>query len=184
MITAVDAEPGQVVAAGATVVRLAQDGLRDAVFSVPEDKLPLLRVGADVDVRAWADQRVVAARVREVAASADPVTRTYQVKAALPAGAALPLGATVTVVARLAPQAGPAAIRLPLSALRQEGGGSAVWLLDPASMTVSSRPVQVGTPDGNEVVVTSGLSEGMQVVATGVHVLAPGQKVSLYTPAR
>jgi multidrug efflux pump subunit AcrA (membrane-fusion protein) len=75
-------------------------------------------------------------------------------------------------------------IKLPLTALRQEGGGSAVWLLDPANMTVSSRAVQIGAADSNEVVVLSGLSTGMQVVVTGVHVLAPGQKVSLYAAAR
>ena len=81
--------------------------------------------------------------------------------------------------------AAPAAvIRLPLSALRQEGQGSAVWLLDPASMTVKSQSVQLGATDGNEVVVVSGLSTGMQVVASGVHVLSPGQKVSLYVAAR
>ncbi len=184
VITAVEADPGQVVAAGATVVRLAQDGARDAVFSVPEDKLSAMPVGAEVQVLAWSDARTVVGRVREVAASADPVTRTYQVKAALPAAAGLPLGATVTVQPKAQPTASSAVIKLPLTALRQEGGGSAVWLLDPASMTVSSRAVQIGAAEGNEVVVTSGLSTGMQVVVTGVHVLAPGQKVSLYAAAR
>jgi RND family efflux transporter MFP subunit len=184
VITAVEADPGQVVAAGATVVRLAQDGARDAVFSVPEDKLSAMPVGAQVQVLAWSDARTVVARVREVAASADPVTRTYQVKAALPAGAGLPLGATVTVQPQAQATPASAVIKLPLTALRQEGGGSAVWLLDPSSMTVSSRAVQIGAADGNEVVVTSGLSTGMQVVVTGVHVLAPGQKVSLYPAAR
>ncbi len=184
VITAVEADSGQVVAAGATVVRLAQDGARDAVFSVPEDKLSTMPVGAPVQVLAWSDSRTVMARVREVAASADPVTRTYQVKAALPAGAGLPLGATVTVQPPSQPSPASAVIKLPLAALRQEGGGSAVWLLDPASMTVSSRAVQIGAADGNEVVVMSGLSTGMQVVVTGVHVLAPGQKVSLYAAAR
>jgi RND family efflux transporter MFP subunit len=184
VITAVEADPGQVVAAGATVVRLAQDGARDAVFSVPEDKLSAMPVGAEVQVLAWSDSRTVVGRVREVAASADPVTRTYQVKAALPAAAGLPLGATVTAQPKAQATPASAVIKLPLTALRQEGGGSAVWLLDPASMTVSSRAVQIGAADGNEVVVTSGLSAGMQVVVTGVHVLAPGQKVSLYTAAR
>jgi RND family efflux transporter MFP subunit len=141
-------------------------------------------VGAEVQVLAWSDARTVVGRVREVAASADPVTRTYQVKAALPAAAGLPLGATVTVQPKAQPNASSAVIKLPLTALRQEGGGSAVWLLDPANMTVSSRAVQIGAADSNEVVVLSGLSTGMQVVVTGVHVLAPGQKVSLYAAAR
>ena len=184
VVTAIEAEPGQVLAAGTPVVRLAQDGPRDAVFAVPEDKLPTMRVGLPVGVRAWADPRAVNGTVREVAASADPVTRTYLVKVGLPAGAPFALGATVTVVSAATVTAAAPAIRLPLSALRQEGQGSAVWLLDSVSMTVKSQPVLVGAADGNEVVVVSGLSAGMQVVATGVHVLSPGQKVSLYAAAR
>lgn len=184
VITGIDAEPGQVLSAGAPVVRLAQDGPRDAVFSVPEDRLATMRVGMPVGVRAWADTRSVNGTVREVAASADPVTRTYLVKVGLPAGAPFALGATVTVVPAAPADATAPVIRLPLSALRQEGAGSAVWLLDPASMTVKSQPVQLGAADGNEVVVVSGLAAGMQVVATGVHVLSPGQKVSLYVAAR
>ncbi|MEY2617935.1 MAG: hypothetical protein RL522_937 [Pseudomonadota bacterium] len=185
VITAIEAEPGQVLAAGASVVRLAQDGPRDAVFAVPEDKLASMPVGMTVGVRAWADPRTVNGTVREVAASADPVTRTYLVKVGLPATAPFALGATVSVTPVATVAAAPAAvIRLPLSALRQEGQGSAVWLLDPASMTVKSQSVQLGATDGNEVVVVSGLSTGMQVVASGVHVLSPGQKVSLYVAAR
>jgi multidrug efflux pump subunit AcrA (membrane-fusion protein) len=73
-----------------------------------------------------------------------------------------------------------ASIKLPTTALRQEGGHSAVWVYDPQSSTVLSQPVEVATADGNEVVVTAGLKPGQQVVATGVHVLAPGQKVLVY----
>jgi multidrug efflux pump subunit AcrA (membrane-fusion protein) len=73
-----------------------------------------------------------------------------------------------------------AAIKLPTSALRQDGQATAVWVLDPQAMTVRSQPVQIATADGNEAVVASGLQEGQQVVTAGVHVLSPGQKVSLY----
>lgn len=75
---------------------------------------------------------------------------------------------------------GSAVLKLPTSALRQEGQGSAVWVLDAASMTVRSQPVQVATADGNEAVIGAGLVPGMQVVVAGVHVLSPGQKVSIY----
>jgi RND family efflux transporter MFP subunit len=184
VITAVEVEPSQVVTAGATVVRLAQDGPRDAVFAVPENQLSTMRPGAEVDVRPWSEPRSLAGRVREVAASADPVTRTFQVKVGLPANAALALGATVSVSPRSPRAPVTPVIKLPLAALRQEGPGTAVWVLDPASMTVKSQPVQVGAVDGNEVVVSTGLAAGMQVVVTGVHVLAPGQKVSLYLSAR
>ena len=180
VVTGVDAEPGQVVAAGAPVVRIAHDGPRDVVFHVPEDQLRAMRTGAGVTVRPWAGEAVLAGRIREVAASADPATRTYAVKVALGPGEQPPLGSTVTVVPQALHAAGAAAIKLPTSALRQEGQGSAVWLLDAASMTVRSQPVQVASADGNEAVIAAGLQPGMQVVTAGVHVLAPGQKVSLW----
>ena len=88
VITAVEAEPGQVVTAGTPVVRIAQDGPRDVVFSVPEDKVAAIKPGSDVAVRVWADGgTALAGKVREVAASADPVTRTYAVKVSLDAAA-------------------------------------------------------------------------------------------------
>ena len=89
--------------------------------------------------------------IREVAASADPVTRTFQVKVSLDAKAQLALGTTVTVVPQALSMAGAPAIKLPTSALRQEGQGTAVWVLDTATMTVKSQPVQLAAADGNVV---------------------------------
>jgi len=180
VVTAVLAEPGQVLAAGSPVLVLAQDGARDVVFAVPEDKVGAVALASTVQVQAWAGSASVSAQVREVAASADPVTRTFAVKAALPTGVTWPLGGTVTVLPQSLQRAGAPVIKLPTSALRQEGQATAVWVLDAASMTVRSQPVQVATADGNDVVVSAGLAPGMQVVVAGVHVLAPGQKVTLY----
>lgn len=180
VITAIEAEPGQVVSAGTPVVRIAQDGPRDVVFSVPEDKVGALKPNSDVTVRLWAGNGALEGKIREVAASADPVTRTYTVKVSLPAEARPPLGATVTVLPHALNHAGAQAIKLPTSALRQEGKGTAVWVLDRASMTVKSQPVQVATADGNEAVIAAGLQPGAVVVAAGVHVLAPGQKVTVW----
>lgn len=180
VITAVEAEPGQVVSAGMTVVRIAQDGARDVVFSVPEDKVAGVRPGSPVAVRLWAGSGQLAGRIREVAASADPATRTYAVKVSLDAAVQPPLGATVTVVPHALNQAGAAVIKVPTSALRQEGKGTAVWVLDQATMTIKSQPVQIATADGNEAVIASGLQPGMLVVAAGVHVLQPGQKVTIW----
>lgn len=180
VVTAVEAETGQVVSAGQPVVRLAQDGGRDAVFAVPEDKLGLMRDGSAVDVRVWPGQTLLGGKVREVSASADPVTRTYQVKVALQGRELPPLGATVTVQPKVKNGDRPRAIKLPTSALRQDGQATAVWVLDPRTMTVASQPVQIATADGNEAVVAAGLQEGQQVVVAGVHVLSPGQKVMLW----
>lgn len=182
VVTGIEAEPGQVVAAGTPVVRIAQDGARDVVFAVPEDKVAQIQPGQEVAVRGWSGGAPLAGRVREVAASADAATRTYQVKVALEGSDVPALGATVYVTPKVLSHAGVAAIKLPTSALRQEGQATAVWVYDPATSTVQSQVVQIATADGNDAVVASGLAPGMQVVATGVHVLSPGQKVMVYQP--
>lgn len=180
VVTAVEAEVGQVVSAGTPVLRIAQDGPRDVVFSVPEDKVAALKSGSEVAVRVWAANVTLNGRVREVAASADPVTRTYPVKVSLPAGEAPPLGSTVYVTPAALGHAGLQVIKLPTSALRQDGQTTAVWVLDTTTMTIKSQPIEIATADGNHAVVAAGLAPGMQVVAAGVHVLNPGQKVTIY----
>lgn len=180
VVTAVEAEPGQVVAAGAPVVRIAEDGPRDVVFAVPEDKVAQMATGQEVSVRAWSGGEVLAGKVREVAASADPVTRTYEVKVALQGEGVPALGSTVYVLPQAFNRTGTQAITLPTTALRQQGQGTAVWVYDPASSTVRSQDIEVTTADGNAAVVSAGLTPGMQVVATGVHLLSPGQKVTVY----
>ncbi|PIF78547.1 RND family efflux transporter MFP subunit [Variovorax sp. 54] len=180
VITAIEAEPGQVVQAGTPVVRIAQDGARDVVFAVPEDRAALIKSGSPVAVRGWSGGEVLQGKVREVAASADAVTRTYSVKVSIDAATSPALGATVYARPQALARTDVAVIKLPTSALRQEGKGSAVWVLEKDSMTVRSQPVQVVTADGNEAVIGAGLAPGMMVVAAGVHVLSPGQKVTVY----
>jgi membrane fusion protein, multidrug efflux system len=180
VVVSVDAEPGQVVTAGTPIVRIAQDGARDVVFSVPEDKVKQMQVGADVKVRVWAENRDLAGKIREIAASADPVTRTFVVKVSLVGADAPALGTTVYVAPVALAHNGVQVIKLPTSALKQDGKTSAVWVLDKASMTVKSQAIQIATADGNEAVISGGLQPGQLVVSTGVHVLSPGQKVTIY----
>jgi RND family efflux transporter MFP subunit len=180
VVTSVDAEPGQVVAAGTPVVRIAQDGPRDVVFSVPEDKIVLIKAGSAVEVKAWGSTTSLKGVVREVAASTDPVTRTFAVKVSMEAKDSLALGTTVTVNPKGLDRSAMQVIKLPTSAFFQDSGKAAVWVLDATNMTVRLQPVQIATADGNDVVVVAGLAPGMQVVSAGVHVLSPGQKVTLY----
>ena len=180
VVTSVDAEPGQVLAAGTPVLRIAQDGPRDVVFAVPEDKVGKLKVGSQVLVQAWAEQKSASAVVREVAASADAVTRTYTVKVGLTGSENWPLGSTVTVAPKALDRSGPSVIKLPTSALQHDGEKAAVWVLEKATMTVRLQPIAITTADGNDVVVSRGLEPGMQVVSVGAHVLNPGQKVTIY----
>ena len=181
VITGVDAEVGQVVSAGMPVIRLAQDGPRDVVFAVPEDKVLKLKVGKEISVKPWNSQVNISASLREIAGSADPVTRAFTVKAQIN-DMALPLGSTATVMLPGDSDARKA-IALPTSAVRQEAGKSSVWVVDPATMSVQSQSVEVAGVEENSVLISSGLTPGQQVVIAGVHVLSPGQKVTFYKAA-
>ena len=185
VVTAVEAEPGAVLTAGATVLRVAQDGPRDVVFAVPEDQAAAIRSLQDragaLQVRMWGDGATqLPATVREVAAAADPTTRTFIVKADI-GKTDVRLGQTATV--SIALPVVPGVVKLPLSAVFEQQGKSSVWLLDTASMTVRAQAIQVAGAEGNWVIVAGGLSPGQQIVSAGVHVLTGGQKVSLYGAA-
>jgi RND family efflux transporter MFP subunit len=185
VVTGVDAEPGQVLTAGTPVVRIAQDGPRDIVFSVPEDQIARVRAAASLPgalkVRLWGSDKTSPLTLREVAAAADPATRTFLIKADV-GKLDVKLGQSATVVLDLPQTAG--VVKLPLTAVLQQGGKTSVWVLDGASMTVKPVAVQVAGADGNEVVIAGGLSPGQEVVVAGVHVLNPGQKVKRYVPPR
>ncbi len=181
VVTAVGAEPGQVVEAGGMVVRVARPEEREAVFNVAETGLRAAPRDPVVEVAlAGAPDVVAMGRVREVAPQADPVTRTHTVRIALENPPdALRLGATVT--GRLKQEPAPV-IELPETALFEEGGRSAVWVVDPAERAVRRRAVTVRPRDaGGPVIVTEGLSRGDIVVIAGVHSLSEGQRVRLGT---
>ena len=183
VVTGVDAEVGSVLAAGAPVVRLAIDGPRDAVFAVPEDAVAglnkLLGKADALHVRLWGGAGVLKATLRELAASADPMTRTFQAKADL-GGAGVQLGQTATVLIDMPRAEG--VVKLPLSAITRQQDKTAVWVVDRLTMRVRHVPVVVAGADGNDVVVSSGLTPGLDVVTAGVHVLTPGQKVTFFNP--
>ena len=183
VITGIDVEPGMVVAAGTPVLRLAHDGPRDVVFSVPEDKVNLVKAMAAqpgrFKVRMWgADAPALPATIREISAAADPVTRTFLIKADVGSASGMRLGQTATVSMELPQVTG--VTKLPLSALREDQGKSTVWLVDRGNMTVRSQVVTLAGADGNEAVISAGLAPGQVVVTAGVHVLNPGQKVKFY----
>lgn len=186
VVTSVEAEPGMVVAAGQTVVKLALDGPRDAVFSVPEDRVgavrELLGRPGQLRLKLWGSEAgTLPATVREVAAAADPVSRTFLVKADV-GRTPVRLGQTASI--RIAEPRRDDAIRLPLAAVVEAKGQSVVWLLDTATMKVRQQPVQVGGADGNLVLIAAGLKPGDRVVTAGTHVLTPGQQVRLYQAAQ
>lgn len=177
VVTAIEAEVGQVVAAGSPVVRVAKSGDADVVVGIPEDKINSIRRMLDVKVRLWANPQVVHnAKLRELSPIADPVTRTFIAKISLPDTAKdVQLGMTAMVSFGMKnPQA---MIRLPLTALFQEKGVSSVWIVEAG--TVRLVPVQIGSTSGEDILIASGLQAGQTVITAGVNLLKAGQKVSI-----
>ncbi len=180
VVTAINADTGAVVAAGQPVVTLAHAGEREVEAAFPEDRISLAR-SARAEVVLWAQPgKVWPARLRELAAAADPVTRTFRARFTVDAPAtslALGQSATLRLTAAAPTASAPVAVAsLPTTALVEAGGMSAVWLYDAASSTVKRQPVKVLGVDGNNVLV-AGLANGARVAGAGVHVLTDGQKV-------
>ncbi|WP_449226556.1 efflux RND transporter periplasmic adaptor subunit [Azospirillum argentinense] len=179
-------EPGQVVAAGQTVVRLAQAGPREAVVALPETIRPPIGSPAEASLYG-ADGLRYGARLRQLSDAADAQTRTYEARYVLDGdAAAAPLGATVTIRmgGRLAGQpmnrppnlTGPAEMQVPLGAVLDDGRRTGVWTLDRASSTVRFQPIRLLRVSGDTAVI-SGLGLGDPVVSLGAHLLQEGARV-------
>ena len=177
IVTAIGAEPGEVVQIGQMVARLAREGGRDAVFDVPAQVLRSAPADPEVLVSLTDDPSITAAgRVREVAEQADLVTRTFEVKVGLSQPPSqMRLGATVN--GRMQSDLGEV-IELPAAALTQQRQ-PAVWVVDPAGLTVSLRSIEVERFGPATVTVASGIDPGEIVVTAGIQALHPGQKVRL-----
>lgn len=183
VVTQVAAEAGQVVAAGQVVFRLARPGEKEVWIPVPENRLGDLAGAKKVAIELWADPaNRYPGRVREIAPSADPVTRTYTAKVTvLEAGPAVQLGMTATV--RLAAEGAGGAVSLPGTALFKKGDQPAVWVVDTATSQVRLRPVSVGSYFDDHVSISGGLQRGEVVVRAGVHKLFEGEKVRIAADA-
>jgi multidrug efflux system membrane fusion protein len=178
VVTRVMAEEGAVVSPGQRVMSVARPSELEAVFDVPDNRIDDIRGAADVQFALLsAPAALYPARVREISPSADPVTRTYQVKTSIPnAPWNLRLGMNVAVT--LPQRAGSSSISLPSTALFQKGNAPAVWVVK-QDLTLELRPVQVERYDSNRVLIKSGLQRGDRVVTAGVQRLAAGEKVRL-----
>ncbi len=177
VIVSVSGEPGQVVAAGQPVLKLAHAGEKEVVVNAPEGQLARFKVGQDVAIQLWADPaKPFHGRIREIAGGADPVTRTYAVRVtAVDPPAQAQLGMTANVVFN--PSADSGLVLLPLSALAGNDEKPAVWVIDPATSRVKLRAVNVGQYREDGVTITSGLNAGDVVVTAGVHKLRDDQPV-------
>ncbi|HWX26742.1 MAG TPA: efflux RND transporter periplasmic adaptor subunit [Steroidobacteraceae bacterium] len=175
-ITATGPSAGEVVQAGQMIARIARQDGRDAVFNVPAQLVRSASIGRQVTVSLADDPKVTAqGRIRQIAAQADPVRRTFEVKVGLTnPPTAMQLGATVN--GRVETSSGPV-IDVPATALTRMNGQPAVWIVDPSTNAVAVRNVDVLRFDQSQVIISQGLDTGEIVVTAGVQALHPGQKV-------
>jgi RND family efflux transporter MFP subunit len=175
VITAALAEPGQVVAVGQAVARLAHRGEMEAVVAIPEQWLAAAR-HADATVRLWSGpNHGYTAHLRELSPQADSVTRTYAARFTIDQpDDAVALGMTANVV--LTQPAETMVAKVPLAAVLNRGTGPAVFLVDAAGV-LERRPVTVAAFTDAVALVTSGLADGDEIVTLGVHMLQAGEHV-------
>lgn len=166
------AEPGQFVAAGQTVMKLAEAGPREAQIFLPETLRPALNSLAQASLYGAEDS--IPARLRQLSETADPVTRTFEARYVLEGAMAPPLGATVTV--RLTADRGGEQVQTPLGAVYDDGTRTGVWVYDEASSSVAFRPVTLVRMT-SETAILSGIAAGEPVVALGAHLLTEGKQV-------
>jgi membrane fusion protein, multidrug efflux system len=180
VITAVNADAGQVVTAGQAVFRLARAEQREVAISVPENRIEELTGARQLFVALWANpQKLYPAKVREVSPSVDAVTRTFAVRVAIfNPDPAVQWGMTANV--GVLGDSAPNAAVLPSTSIYQQDGKPAVWRFDPVTKQVSLAPVTIGQYREDGVLVTSGVRDGDWIVAAGVHKLLPGQVVRPY----
>ena len=176
VITAIEAEAGQVVAAGQTVARLARPGEREIAIAVPESQRELLDDNSEYTVtlnalggRSWRG------RLREISPAADPATRTYGARISiLQAGDEVELGMSARIAVSAA--ARDTRIALPVAAIYSKGDAPKVWIVDGAN-TVHLRPVKTDGLAGEQVLIDSGLAPGDTVVVAGAQLLREGERV-------
>jgi membrane fusion protein, multidrug efflux system len=177
-VTARGPEPGEVVRAGQMIVQVARKDGRDAVFDVPPQIKDQAPADPQIEVSLTMDPAVTATgRVREVSPRADPATGTFQVRIGLSdVPTQMRLGATVTGRMRVDRSDD---LAIPASALTGTDRQPAVWIVDPATMTVALRPNEIAQFDQARILVARGIEPGDVVVTAGVQALRPGQKVRL-----
>ena len=177
LVTAVTAEPGQVVGAGQAVVTLADATETEIAVAVPEQDAGRLSIGQPAKVTLWAGSRAsVQGRIREIAGQADPASRTYAVRIAVNAPPqTMRLGMTASVSLSIQDESAPMIV--PLTAVTESDGGTVVFVVDAANQVVRKTAVGVGDVADAGIRIANGLQAGDMVVTAGVQFLRDGMRV-------
>src|SRR5437016_670606 len=169
-------EPGQVVAAGQVVVRVAHAGSREAVIELPETLRPA--IGSTGRATLYGSGLSGTAKLRQLSDAANPQTRTFEARYVLDNSlASAPLGSTISV--RIADAGSVQSVQVPIGAIFDSGKGAGVWLVQGDSPRVTWRPVQIASLSDGAASVRGTLKTGDRVVALGAHLLREGEQIRL-----
>ena len=172
VISAINAEVGQVISAGQTILTLIQTDDLEVEINIPENKLSEIEIGKICDISFWANSETVRGSVREISPMADAMSKTYRVRISVPNSDKIQLGMTASANFSSRNLTG---VILPLSAIYQTGNQAQVWIVTAENKT-ALKNVKVENFSDNEVLV-SGLNAGEIVITAGVHKLREGQEV-------
>ncbi len=178
VVTAWNAEAGQVVTAGQQVVTLAQPDIKEAVIDLPDTLVDQIPSDVVFLVAGQLDPSInTTATIREIEPQAQSATRTRRARLTLantPDGFRLGTAISVTLSSAIKPR-----IELPSTALQEADGKTRIWVIDTQSKTVAPRDVSVISRTNGTVVLAGGVKSGERVVSAGVNSLKPGQAVKL-----
>lgn len=168
------AEPGQVVAAGQLVVRVAHAGPREAIVELPETLRPA--IGSIGRATLYGSGLTGSAQLRQLSDAANRQTRTFEARYVLADPLAdAPLGSTISIqLANAEPQP---ALQVPIGAIFDAGNGAGVWLVEGETPRVTWRAVQIVRLGDEAALVVGNVKAGDRVVALGAHLLHEGEQV-------
>jgi RND family efflux transporter MFP subunit len=170
------AEPGQVVAAGQAVVRVAHAGRREALIELPETLRPA--IGSTGRATLYASALTAPAKLRQLSDAANRQTRTFEARYVLEGALAdAPLGSTVSI--QISDGRSAPALQVPIGAIFDSGKGPGVWLVEGETPRVTWRAVQIAGLSSEAASVVGNLETGDRVVALGAHLLHEGAQVRL-----
>ncbi|KIF65137.1 efflux RND transporter periplasmic adaptor subunit [Pseudomonas fluorescens] len=178
VVTAWNAEAGQVVTAGQQVVTLAQPDIKEAVIDLPDTLVDEIPSDVVFLVAGQLDPSInTTATLREIEPQAQSATRTRRARLTLantPDGFRLGTAISVTLSSAIKPR-----IELPVTTLQEVDGKLRIWVIDTQTKTVNPRDVSVISRTDSSVVLAGGVKNGERVVSAGVNSLKPGQSVKL-----
>lgn len=179
VITSVNVDPGQIVAAGQPIMKLARTEALDAVINVAENQIQAVRNAKYIDISLWTNPgKVYQGKIREIAGAADIASRTYEVKIQIEKpDNELKLGMTATVVIHGENEADSTSTLIPLTALMDAGKHPSVFVIRKDNH-VNMRPVTVAQYREKDALISTGLKPGEKLVAIGVYKLRDGEKVN------